>query len=222
MTKSNIFCHHPDKLLGLHVIPEPREPHWQLRHPIDVTAYTGLLDWHLDHQPADSQVPQPVIDLLSHALWHRYRVTFLHPSASNHATGVWTPCEGGYCLTLPGMKPAWLTHRPDYPLFSTIDVEQINKCFHAEPFSWSLQQQLVFLSAKDQMPPNISYATLREALRDKAYKNLQQSGVYGLFYPAVDGDFAGFMLFDKTAWVNLLADLEQQCKIEGCEWSLST
>ena len=222
MTEPTILHSDPVNLLGLQFVSEPKQSCWQLRRPIDITAYTGLLDWRLDKLPVDSQVPVQVIELLTRALCCRSRATFFHLATTHQRTNDWIPCDGGFCRTLRGYKPVWLTRHPDYPLFSTTDAQQAQKCFHAEPFDWQMQQQLVFLSAKDAKPPDVDYATVHRAFSAKEYKNLARYGIDGLFYPGVDGDFAGFMVFDKAVWTRLLAELERQCKINGLQWALVT
>ncbi len=209
------------KYRGLRFTVEPQNDFWQLRPPYSADFYTGLLGWMTDNNRIDAHVPPSVITLLSQVLCSCGQLTFFYPSvASEERAEDWQAIDKGACRILRGQKPSWLTRKPDYPLFSTSNPESAEKLFCAEPFSWELQQQMVLLSSKDALQPTLDYESVHKAYAFGNYELLLKAGIEGIFYPAVDGDFAGLMVFRKKLWEHLLLQLAESCAASDYDWSL--
>jgi hypothetical protein len=49
---------------------------------------------------------------------------------------------------------------------------------------------------------------------------LPEYGIDGLFYPAVDGDFAALTAFTETLWSSFLSSTNHACVMSGVDWSI--
>jgi hypothetical protein len=221
MTKNIVSLTDFAKFRGLRFTVEPRNDFWRLRQPDSIDVYTGLVGWVTNGKQRDARVPPQVIELLTYVMCNCALLTFFYPSeASEGSAESWQAIDQGYHCKLRGTRPSWLTRRPDYPLFSTADRESAEKLFYAEPFNWELQQQMVLLSAPDSAPPTLDYESIHKAYTSGNYEHLMENGIDGILYPALDGDFAGLMVFRKKLWEGLLLKFAESCAAREYEWGL--
>jgi hypothetical protein len=195
---------------SIFVCLEPRRPEWQLGALPPPSGRMTLIGWRDEPAPVDSGVPPHVAAAVSRALTSIGRVTFLS-SAVHAATGSgWWPLKRA-----PG--PA--------ELMSTTDPQTLMQAFDDAAHPWSMQGQVLLISAPAEAPPEIDRKQLRALLENEwgdAAGALSAPGVIGVVRPGVDGDLAGLLTLTADAERASLAALERESRLASFDWSVLT
>jgi hypothetical protein len=165
-------------LVRLCICPGFTRPEWQLPLPPD--AERRLIGWKVAPPPVDGGVPPAVADLLAAALCSRATLTF---PAAVRAAGRHGPFDGSWRL---GRDFVWTSTRD--PRRAAAGV------FEGDPFSWTLQGQVVVLSPPGSSP-ELTEGHLQVGAAPPVLDDLQRLGATGLLLPGVDGDVAGLYTF---------------------------
>ena len=190
---------------------EPRRSDWwQLGALPPSIGRMMLIGWKKDPEPVDGGVPEDVAPLLARAFTSIGRVTFLSSAMHASTAGGWWPMKRA-----PG--PAELT--------STTDPQTLMQSFDDAAHPWSMQGQLLLISASAEAPPEIDRkqvrALLENAWRDAA-EALSAPRVIGVVRPGVDGDVAGLLTLTADAERTSLAALEGETRRASFDWSVLT
>ena len=196
---------------SIFVCLEPRRSDsWQLGALPPATGRMTLIGWKKYPEPVDGGVPEDVASLLARAFTSIGRVTFLS-SAVHAATGSgWWPLKRA-----PG--PA--------ELMSTTDPQTLMQAFDDAAHPWSMQGQVLLISAPAEAPPEIDRKHLRALLENEwgdAADALSAPGVIGVVRPGVDGDLAGLLTLTADAERASLDALERESRLASFDWSVLT
>jgi hypothetical protein len=193
---------------SIFVCLEPRRSEWQLGALPPSIGRMMLIGWKKDPEPVDAGVPEEVAAVVARALTSIGRVTF--PSSAVHAaTGSgWWPLKRA-----PG--PVELT--------STTDPQTLIQAFDDAAHPWSMQGQVLLISAPAEAPPEIDRKQLRALLENEwgdAADALSAPGVIGVVRPGVDGDLAGLLTLTADAERTSLAALEGETRRASFDWAV--
>jgi len=181
---------------SIFVCVEPRRSEWQLGVLPPSIGRMMLIGWKKDQEPVDAGVPEDVAAVVARALTSIGRVTF--PSSA--ARG-----------------PAELT--------STTDPQTLMQAFDDAAHPWSMQGQVLLISAPAEAPPGVDRKQLRALLENEwgeAAQALSAPGVIGVVRPGVDGDLAGLLTLTADAERTSLAALEGETRRASFDWSVLT
>ena len=194
---------------AIFVCVEPRRSEWQLGVLPPSMGRMMLIGWKQDPEPVDAGVPDDVAAVVARALTSIGRVTF--PSSAVHASaGGWSPFKRG----------------PDAgDLLSTTDPQTVTQAFDDAAHPWSMQGQVLLISAPSVPPPEIDRKRLRALLENDwsgAADALAPPGVIAVLRPGVDGDLAGLLTLTADAERTSLAALEGETRRAAFDWSVLT
>jgi hypothetical protein len=190
------------------VCVEPRRSEWQLGALPPSIGRMMLIGWKKDPEPVDGGVPEDVATVFARALTSFGRVTFLSSAVHASAGGGWSPFKRA-----PG--PA--------ELMSTTDPQTLMQAFDDAAHPWSMQGQVLLISAPAEAPPEIDRKQLKALLENEwGDAALSAPGVIGVVRPGVDGDLAGLLTLTADAERTSLAALEGETRRASFDWSVLT
>jgi hypothetical protein len=108
---------------------------------------------------------------------------------------------------------------------STTDPQTLMQAFDDAAHPWSMQGQVLLISAPAEAPPGIDRKQLRALLENEwgdAADALSAPGVIGVVRPGVDGDLAGLLTLTADAERTSLAALEGETRRASFDWSVLT
>jgi hypothetical protein len=187
---------------------DPRRPEWQLGELPPSAGRLMLIGWKKDPEPVDGGVPEDVAPLLARALTSIGRVTFLSSAVQASSGSGWWPLKRA-----PGHAE----------LMSTTDPQTVMQAFDDAAHPWSMQGQVLLISAPAEAPPEIDRKQLRALLENEwaeAAKALSTPGVIGVVRPGVDGDLAGLLTLTADAERMSLAALESETHRASFDWAV--
>jgi hypothetical protein len=206
-TRELRFTRHPPRELWLR--PEP---------PAD--AERALIGWVQDIAAIDEGVPDDVMRIITRALTHDYRLTFIDPGVEKSSR--WRNLER--CSTR-FLKASRLVPWRGYGLTSTCEANIAVRLFETKGWLWHLQSQLVLLTSRDELAPEISLGTLRQLMRSRRLdiRPLQaEFACVGIMTPGPDGDFAQLIFWrpeSMSTFVERLRAQAEQAQISFVEVS---
>ena len=196
---------------SIFVCLEPRRSNWwQLGALPPSIGRMMLVGWKKDPEPVDGGVPEDVAPLLARAFTSIGRVTFLSSAVHAATAGGWWPLKRA-----PG--PAELT--------STTDPQTLMQAFDDAAHPWSMQGQVLLISAPSVPSPEIDRKHLRALLENDwsgAADVLSPPGVIAVLRPGVDGDLAGLLTLTADVERTSLAALEAETRRASFDWSVLT
>jgi hypothetical protein len=161
-------------------------PIWLPPQPPPATE-VALIGWVEDVHRIDEGVPRDVRRIITRALTQEYRLTFLDPGVER--TSQWRHRES--CATR-FVKVSRLVPWIGFGLTSTHEADVAVRLFATVQSLWHLQSQMVFLTQRCDLPPEISFGTLHRLTRSRRLdiRQLQaEFGCAGIMTPGPDGDF---------------------------------
>jgi len=183
------------KLISLRITANPSSTIWQI--PLAGSRLSVLLvGWILDELPTDAVVPSGVAQILTQSLLQLAAAAYLHSPLTAVKPDQWSRVGNSWTtvLTRPGF--AAIGEPREIPLVSTTDPDAARSLFSAEEFDWSQQKQVVLLTDREQQPPALTFAVVRDCFLRKNLEQRLAAGeprLLGLLFPAVDGDFAAIV-----------------------------
>ncbi|HSS38068.1 MAG TPA: hypothetical protein VLT58_04805 [Polyangia bacterium] len=166
-------------------------------------AERRLIGWKVDPPPVDGGVPVAVGNLLAAALCRQATLSF---PAAVKAMGRHGPFDGSWRV---GRDFVWTSTRD--PRRAAAGV------FEGEPFSWTLQGQVVVLSPPESSP-ELAESHLHVGTAPGMIEDLQRLGATGLLLPGVDGDVAGLYAFAARDMKALEEELASATREAGGEF----
>jgi hypothetical protein len=183
-TRELRFTRHPPPQLWLR--PEP---------PAD--AQGALIGWVQDVAAIDEGVPDDVMRIITRALTQNYRLTFIDPDVEKSSQ--WRSLERHSTRFL---KASRLAPWRGYGLTSTCDADIAVRLFATEGWLWHLQSQVVLLTSRDELAPEISFGTLHRLMQSRRLdiRPLRaELACIGVMTPGPDGDFAQLIFWQPAS-----------------------
>jgi hypothetical protein len=203
----------PDpKLIGIRLTANPRSDVWQV--PTATPEFSVyLIGWITNGIPVEAGVPPEAMQVLSEALTRLAVVTFLsdpHTSA-RLAPNQWHDAASGWVAVLTETNSVG-ARRHTLPLIATADAGVAQELFRSSSFDWNQQAQMALLSEPGH-PPAIDYGLVQQCLRRSSIvRVIRDLHLFGILYPAVDGDFAALVSSDSGFAEYFQRELRRACQ----------
>lgn len=198
-------------------------PRWQLHDKLNFGLPIALLTWSHNAADVDGGPPSDVIQVLAKALVQDHRVSFLIadeslPSVAQLAssTAVQLAAARGIVSPLSARLLAEPTH---WQWLSTRDGAVAATLFSQPGFDWTLQAQVVLLSAADAAAPVLTLELTQALWRGgspEAVAALLAAGVDVVLRPGVDGAMLGAVGLQAGAvqrWLDAIREQSRQLRL---------
>lgn len=205
----------------LNFCPSVSEPFWQLHDKLNFHLPIAMLSWSLNAGDIEGGPPSDVIQVLTQALVQSHRVSFLVTEDSlpsiAQATGA-TTVQSLASRGIVSFLSAWWNAEPaHWHWLSTRDAAVAATLFD-QNFIWTLQAQVVLLSAVDAAAPVLTLELTQALWRGgspEAVAELVAAGVQVVIRPGVDGDAVGMVGLRAGAEYAWVSAIETQCRNLG-------
>lgn len=202
--------------------PVPEEDHGGLKLDwrSDVGRTGALLEWRVPVRSVDAGMPTEVAQILAVALCRVATVTGCTLTLPPGVGAAWAPVPGGQACRFDG--PWWRRSRDDIGLLASRDPAVVARFFDDDTFPWSLENQLLVLSAPDAVPAldraavEACFAVPMRITRAQ----LVEAEVTGLLRAGVDGDVAGLYVPAPDARETVERALADATRAAGAHWEV--
>jgi len=177
-----------------------------------------LVGWILDELPTDAVVPSGVAQILTQSLLPLAAAAYLHSPLTAVKPDQWSRVGNSWTTVLTRPSFVAIGEPREIPLVSTTDSDAARSLFSAGEFDWSQQKQVVLLTDREQQPPALTFAVVRDCFMRENLEQQLDAGeprLLGLLYPGVDGDFAAIIGSDAVFIERVVQQLREVCDAAG-------
>ena len=198
----------------------PKSSRWML--PPSETGQLVIIGWRLaGDRPVDGGVPPLIADVLCTGFSRSSWVSFFDaskPLISSARVQVGKLVVAG----LGARIRALMQHLPSTVFqVSTREHEIAVAAFDASLFSWSMQVQVLLLSAPEHRPRVLTWTemwSLTSRERPITSEALNSLDVEAALFPGVDGDVAGLVSSNPQIETRILAALQGAAEAADVDW----
>ena len=197
----------------------PKSSRWML--PPSETGQLVMIGWRIaEGRPIDAGIPPLIAGVLGSAFTRSSWVSFF--DASEPLTSARARVGKLVASDLGEQVRAVMQHVPRTVFqISTREREIAVAAFDARLFSWSMQGQVLLLSAPEHPPRVLTWVEMWSLIsRERSITSavLDSFDIEAALFPGVDGDVAGLVSSNRQIETRIVAALQSAAEAADVEW----